>query len=291
MNWSDRLAAFRWMRDARAGFGLTFAAYVAVTAVLAPIFRDAELLNVALGYLLLTLLVSAAWGYASGLAGAILADLLVNFFFVAPRYTLTVQDPSNVVGLVIYLATGLLGASMLALLRRQAQLARAGRAETAAILSLTQEVARAISPRDALDRLCFSAMRSLHTRGCAVIWQGPEWEVLGSSGGMNALGRHEAALADAAVSAGDIVRNRPTPGSRMRPVPGEGAPPHLTIVPFGPAAPERGVLYLVGRVTARKSGIRIGYCGPSRMRRAWPFTVRGLPTMPAVSRRWNAPTN
>jgi two-component system sensor histidine kinase KdpD len=245
------LAAPSWPASTGAGLLVAAAAYASLTALLAPFFDAGDVLNVSLLYLLLTLVLSALWGYVVGCAGALVADLLVNFFFVRPVHTFTVQEPTNVLALVIFLAVAIVGASMLALLRRQVRVTEARRAETAAMLSVTQEVARAVSPRDAMDRICYSVVRSLRARACAIARQGAHWELVGSAGGLVALSRDEEALAAEAVRTGQIVRSGSVARARIsRPGPGPArAHATLTIIPFGATAPERGVLLVSGAIS------------------------------------------
>src|SRR5687768_12181025 len=93
----------RWLERSRAGFVVSTLALVLLTALLAPLLKD-QLLNVALLFFLTVLLASAAWGYAVGLFTAVLADLLLNFFFVPPIHTFTVHAAETLVALVLFLA-------------------------------------------------------------------------------------------------------------------------------------------------------------------------------------------
>ena len=121
------------MRRREAGIALSTAALGALTGTLAPLVGDEQLLNVALLYLLLTLLTAGSWGYIAGLATAVLANLLLNFFFVPPLHTFTVQRPENVAALLVFLTVATIGASMFALLRQQVAQALASRTETAVL--------------------------------------------------------------------------------------------------------------------------------------------------------------
>ncbi len=228
----------------------SLAAYAGLTAVLALLLDEHQILNIALVYLLLTLVVSAVWGYWVGVAGAVVADLLVNFFFVPPLYRFTVQAPANVLALLEFLAVALFGASMLSLLRRQVRIAAARQAETAILLSVSRELAHAVSPRDAMDRLCGVVVRSLGSRGCSIIKDGPRWQVVGSSGGLSALPREEEAMAREAVRTGGIARigasRRGGRAGAERRV-GEAA---VVLVPLAPSSPTRGVLRVRGAIVA-----------------------------------------
>ncbi|HEY5476598.1 MAG TPA: ATP-binding protein [Tepidiformaceae bacterium] len=233
------------------GVGLLVAAiaYAALTAALAPFLHSDAILDVALVYLLLTLVVAALWGYWVGLVSAIAADLLVNFFFVPPLHKFTVQEPANVVALVIFLAVALIGASLLELLRHQIRLAESRAAITATLLEVSQESARAVSPRDALDRLCLSVVKALHGQGCSIVRAGDHWQVLGSVGGLTELTREEQAVAAEALRTNTIAR---LGSSETRPAIRRAATARssITFVPFSPVAAERGVLRVRGPISA-----------------------------------------
>src|SRR5665213_244868 len=91
-----------WATGLPAGFAASALAYAALTGLLWGLFDIRQVLDVALLYLLLTLVASAVWGYRVGLIAAVAADLLVNFFFIPPLYRLTVQRPANVAALSIF---------------------------------------------------------------------------------------------------------------------------------------------------------------------------------------------
>lgn len=215
------------------------------TAILAPLVNDDALLPVALGYLLIALVASAVWGWAIGLLAAVAGNLLFNFFFVPPLHTLTVSEPETFIGLVLFLAVASVGALLLSLLRRQVLLAEAARAESEILLSLSNEAARGVSPRDSMTRLCEAITRALHGSGCSILRQSPAWSVVASSGGQEAVSREEQSLAARALESQAVV----TFPSR---VPGRGRSAtrnghtRRTYVPFAPSAPEPGVLRLSG---------------------------------------------
>ncbi len=184
---------------------------VILTAILAPLLDDRHIVDVALLYLLLTLVVAARWGYGVGLFTAIAADLAVNFFYIPPLHRFTVQEPINLVGLLLFLCVALFGAYMLSRLREQAERARANAAETAFLLSATREVVRASTPRQALDRICDALARAANARGCAII-VGPRFIVAGATvdaASAAALTRNELAVAETVVRTREPVRMRP----------------------------------------------------------------------------------
>jgi two-component system sensor histidine kinase KdpD len=232
-------------RQTWAGLCIALVAYSTLTALLAPFLGERHILPVALLYLLVTLLVAARWGYTVGITGAVLADLLVNFFFVPPVHTFSVQDPENVAALLVFLAVAVVGASMLALLRRQIRISAARTVETSILLDVSQEVARAVSPRDALDRLCRATVHALRAQGCSIV-RAEQWQVVGAAGGLAALTREEQAVASEAVRTNTIARVGLARAGHRAARSRDGTAAAVTFVPFGPASPERGVLRLRG---------------------------------------------
>jgi two-component system sensor histidine kinase KdpD len=226
-------------------------ATAALTLVLAPLLDEDHILNVALLYLLLTLLTSAVWGYAVGLFAAVLSDVLVNFFFLPPLHRVTVHEPENVAGLLIFLAVAVTGASMLALLRRQAAVATSREAEARILRDLAHEMALALTPQDALGRLCHLIVSAFQCEGCAVLQGAEPWRVVAAVGVAPpaALPRDEASIAHEAASREQIIglgaprRRRFIRGAR---------PEHrrLLFVPFPAEARFRGVLRISGELRA-----------------------------------------
>lgn len=232
-----RARAATWLRTEPGGAGLAALTLAVVTGALVAVPGDRNLANVSLLYLLVTLLAAAGWGYRVGLATAVVADVVVNFFFVAPVHRFTVQDPANVVALGFFLAVAGVGAAMLSRLRRQARIAEARRAEAAAVLDLTTELAHA-SPPTALYRLCVAVSRALGARGTAILLQDDRWRVAATTGD-ESLTQDDIALARASVEGRQLVRQRP-----KSPVAPGGRSELTTFVPLPRGVP--GVLRIRG---------------------------------------------
>jgi two-component system sensor histidine kinase KdpD len=74
-----------------------------VTLVLLPVRDGLSLAAVALLYLVPVLVAAVTGGFWPAMAGAVAADVLVNFLFVPPYHTLRVDSVTNVIVLVVYL--------------------------------------------------------------------------------------------------------------------------------------------------------------------------------------------
>jgi len=84
-----------------------------------------------IGFLyLVAVLGLATWGgWAIGAVASILAMLCFNFFFLPPFHTLTIEDPSNWVALLCFLAASTLASRLVATARKRAEEAQKRRQE------------------------------------------------------------------------------------------------------------------------------------------------------------------
>lgn len=128
----------------RRGAGLLLAAVglTVLTAGLVPLRTELALASIVLLYLVVVVATAVAAGLIASLAAAIASDLLVNFFFVPPYHTLSVENEDHVITLVVYIAVAVTVSLAMDLAARQrASAVRSGiEAELLARIS-TQPVA------------------------------------------------------------------------------------------------------------------------------------------------------
>ncbi|KQS75385.1 sensor histidine kinase KdpD [Rhizobium sp. Leaf383] len=95
-------------------------------AVLIGILLDQTLnvQNLALVFLMGVLASAVKGGLGPGLFASFLGATAFNFFFLEPRYTLTIRDPESVVALLFFLGTALIASNLAAAVQRQAMAAR-----------------------------------------------------------------------------------------------------------------------------------------------------------------------
>lgn len=112
---------------AMAGVLLAATGLAGLTAVLVPSRADIALASVVLLYLVVVVMTAVVGGLASSLGAAIASDLVVNFFFVPPYHTLTVESQDHVITLVVYIAVAITVSLAMDLAARQrAAAARTG---------------------------------------------------------------------------------------------------------------------------------------------------------------------
>ena len=78
------------------------AGLAAATVALVPLRSHLSLASVVLLYLVPVLVTAAVGGWVPAVAAAVAADLLVNYFFIPPYRTFTVETGNNIVVLAVY---------------------------------------------------------------------------------------------------------------------------------------------------------------------------------------------
>jgi two-component system, OmpR family, sensor histidine kinase KdpD len=140
-----------------AGAALAVAGLPALTALLAVFRPHLDLSDDLLIYLVLVVAVTVVGGFWPGVAAAIAACLLLNWYFTAPLHTFTIAEPRNLLALVLFVTVAVAVSSVVHLAaRREADASRSSR-ETESLLSLAQTVlGGADTPGDVLDHLTAS---------------------------------------------------------------------------------------------------------------------------------------
>jgi two-component system sensor histidine kinase KdpD len=111
---------------------------VGLTIAVLKLFPDLADSSVALLLLLAVFTCAWIWESGPGVLAAVLATLGFNFFFIQPLHTFTVEDPRNVVALVVFLICGLLIGRLSASNRKRLRQVEAERADLANLTRLSQ---------------------------------------------------------------------------------------------------------------------------------------------------------
>lgn len=123
---------------------------VLLSLLLAELSNTLGLANDVLLFLFLTVLAALLGGLRPALASAAVGSLLLNFYFTPPAHTLTVQDPKNLVAIVIFFAVAVSVASVVDLAARRTHQASRLRAESEILSFLAGSVLRGETALDAL---------------------------------------------------------------------------------------------------------------------------------------------
>jgi two-component system sensor histidine kinase KdpD len=90
------------------GFVLAGALLAGLTLLLTHLHRDVNLVSDALVYLLAVVLVALVGGFWPAVTAALAASLLLNYYFVEPLHTFTINEHNNLLALLVFLAVAVL---------------------------------------------------------------------------------------------------------------------------------------------------------------------------------------
>src|SRR5438128_1537053 len=126
--------------------------------------RVIDVHSVSLTFLMAVLGSAVAWGLLPSLFASVLSVLAYNFFFLEPRYTLTVADPANVVALFFFLTVAIIVSNLTAATRRQIVTARLRAKTTAQLYAFSRKVAGVGTLDDLLWATAYQISSMLNVR-------------------------------------------------------------------------------------------------------------------------------
>jgi two-component system sensor histidine kinase KdpD len=127
---------------------------ITATTLILWLLRDRlTIANTSLIYMLITLVVAVWLGTWPSVLAAFLSFFSFNFFLLRPYYTLTVEDPRELLDLVIFLAAALMAGRLAAYARRQTAVNRQIAAEQVTLFQLTSTLNQLNSRAEVLEEL------------------------------------------------------------------------------------------------------------------------------------------
>ncbi|WP_035839878.1 ATP-binding protein [Kitasatospora azatica] len=157
-----------------AGFTSGLVLPVALTALLSLSHHSLNLTTVALIFQLGVVAVALLGGVASALVASLIASLLLNYYFIPPVHTFTIDEPNNMIALAVFAAVALIVASVVD--RAGGQTIRAARA-TAEAETLSTLAGSVLRGADALPELVERA-RTVFAMDSAALLDRTSGEVL-----------------------------------------------------------------------------------------------------------------
>ena len=138
----------------KAGYGWSTAMIAAVTAVASALSRILDLGNVALLYLLPVMAASSLFGLRTGLFAGIASSLAYNFFFLPPVGTLSINNPENVVSVLVLLGVAFATSQLTSRVRAQADIAAASARTNAALAGFLRRLTALNDPVTLARAIC-----------------------------------------------------------------------------------------------------------------------------------------
>ena len=130
---------------------LTFLACAGTTLLATPLLGYIDLANIVMLFLLTVLLLAVTLGRSIAVLAAVLSVLLFDFFFVAPRFSLAVNDYQYLITFAVMLATALIAGQLTAGLKQKAQEAQLREQRTQALYEAARQLAGTLSIEQAIE--------------------------------------------------------------------------------------------------------------------------------------------
>ncbi|MDX8529024.1 sensor histidine kinase KdpD [Mesorhizobium sp. MSK_1335] len=140
-------------------------AYVASALAVSSILDQfLDVRNLASVLLLAVLTSAVTFGLWPALYACFLSALAFNFFFLEPRYTLTIREPESIVAFTVFLVVAVIASNLTARVQRQAVAARSRARATEDIYSFSKKLAGAGTLDDVLWATAFQIASMLKVR-------------------------------------------------------------------------------------------------------------------------------
>ena len=143
-------AAGRWGRLSDYVVALGLVALVTLLGEL--IFSSESVTNVGLLFLLPVMVAASRYGLRVGVVTSLISSLAYNFFFIPPTHTFTIQDPQNIITVLVLLGVAVVSSQLAARVRDQALLAQRSAAQNSSLAGFARQLT-AISKEDELAQL------------------------------------------------------------------------------------------------------------------------------------------
>ena len=169
------LALSRRIKAAPLSFGqlaASLAMVVATTLVNLALVHVVGVNAVDLIYLTPVIAAATLFGLRPALFASVTAALAYNFFFLAPTYTLTIEDPQNIVTFLVLVGVGIVASQLAGRVRREANIGARTAGENAAIAAFGQRLG-SVSDQASTSRATCEEVASLLDVATIILASGP----------------------------------------------------------------------------------------------------------------------
>ncbi|HEX4710473.1 DUF4118 domain-containing protein [Phenylobacterium sp.] len=154
-----------------AAYGLSLLMVAAATLAAVLVDRMQTIPNLSLIFVLPVVIAAVSFGWGPALAAAVAGLLAFNFFLIEPRYSLNVDEPSNLWALMLLLITAAIVSAVAAESRRRAVEAWNAANQATALQALAQSLVAAKGDAGAAEA-CAAALARLFQAPSVVLLQG-----------------------------------------------------------------------------------------------------------------------
>jgi two-component system sensor histidine kinase KdpD len=143
-------------------YALSLIMVAVMTALGRLLIEIIDLGNIALLFLVPVMFAAATFGLRAGLFAGLASSLAYNFFFLPPTGTLTVNNPENVISILVLLGVAIVTSQFAARVRAQADLAQSSARQNAALASFSRQLTAAADQETLMHAICGEVARLLN---------------------------------------------------------------------------------------------------------------------------------
>ncbi|MGK6356900.1 DUF4118 domain-containing protein [Sphingomonas sp. DT-207] len=155
---SARAPARMTVRESESGWGtprgylVSLGLVLLVTLLGTSILTAGNITNIGLLYLVPVMAAATRYGVRTGVVTGLVSSLAYNFFFIPPTRTFTIQDPQNIITVLVLLGVAIVSSQLAARVRAQALLAQRSAAQNSSLAGFAR-LLTGVSKRDELGQL------------------------------------------------------------------------------------------------------------------------------------------
>ena len=143
------------------GYAVSFALTALVTLLGTAIFAQGNITNIGLLFLLPVMVAATRYGMRTGIATGLASSLAYNFFFIPPTHTFTIEDPQNIITVLVLMGVAIAGSRLASRGREHAILAQASAAQNSALAGFARQLTGISTLDEAALVLCAEIGRLL----------------------------------------------------------------------------------------------------------------------------------
>lgn len=160
-----------------AGYAVSMLLVLLVSLVGAAVFERGNIANIGFLFLIPVMVAATRYGLRTGIVTGLASSLAYNFFFIPPTHTFTIEDPQNILTVLVLLSVATVSSQLASRVREQALLSQASSEQNSALAGFAGRLT-GISTTDELAQVvCTEIARILDGNTIVLFPQGERLEV------------------------------------------------------------------------------------------------------------------
>lgn len=143
------------------GYVAAALAVAIITLLGTTIYTLGHITNIGLLYLIPVMFAATRYGVRTGIATGIVSSLCYNFFFIPPVHAFTIQDPANLITVLVLIGVAIVASQFAERVRAQADLARQSARQNSALAGFARTLTAISSSSELGQTLCAEVARLL----------------------------------------------------------------------------------------------------------------------------------